>query len=126
MITSNLVKDWLSNEGYKYDVDSDGDIRFKYQGRTYFCTSDNQDEQFFRIIMPGIYEVENNRVKVLEAINTVTRDIKVLKAFLVEDSLWLAIEMFVDSSPEVEDFMDRCLTIIDAGWRRIANEIFGE
>ena len=31
MITSELVKDWLSNEGYKYEVDEDGDIRFKYQ-----------------------------------------------------------------------------------------------
>lgn len=124
MITSELVKDWLSNEGYKYEVDEDGDIRFKYQGRSFFCTSDQRDERYFRIIMPNIYTVENNRTKVLEAVNTVSRDMKVVKAYLVEDHLWLSIEMFVDSSPEVEDFMDRCLNILCASFERIAKEIF--
>ena len=125
MITTELVKDWLSSEGYRYEIDSDGDVRFKYQGKTYFCTGDTNDEQFFRIIMPGIYQVENNRERVLEAVNTVCRDIKVLKAFLVEDKLWLSIEMFVDSSPEVEDFIERCLNILNAGFERVAHEILG-
>ena len=124
MITSELVKEWLSNEGYKYEVDEDGDIRFKYQGKTLFCSADKNDEQFFRVFMPCVYELENNRGKVLEAINTVSRDIKVMKAFLVEDNLWLSIEMFVDSSPEVDDFMERCLSILSAGLERIAHEIF--
>ena len=124
MITSELVKEWLSDEGYKYEIDEDGDIRFKYQGKTFFCTADKNDSQYFRIILPNLYDVENNRVKVLEAINTVTRDMKVLKAYLVEDSLWLSIEMFVDSSPEAEDFMERCLNILNAGVEQIAREIF--
>lgn len=123
MITSELVKDWLSNEGYKHEVDEDGDIRFKYQGKTFFCTSDKRDEQYFRIIMPNIYQIENNRMKVLEAVNTVSRDMKVVKAFVVEDSVWLGVEMFVDSSPEVEDFMDRCLNLLQAAFERTALEI---
>ena len=126
MITTELVKDWLLNEGYKFEVDEDGDIRFKYQGKAFYCTGDSNDEQFFRIIMPGIYQLEDNRVKVLEAINTVCREMKVLKAFLVDDKLWLSIEMFVDSSPEVDDFIERCLNILTAGFERIAHEIFSE
>ena len=32
MAIVDLVKNWLSTEGYKYDVDNDGDIYFKYDG----------------------------------------------------------------------------------------------
>ena len=31
MATVDLVKNWLSTEGYRYDVDSDGDVHFKYE-----------------------------------------------------------------------------------------------
>lgn len=123
--TIELVKNFLSTEGYKYDVDSDGDVHFKYQGTNLFFTNNGADNEFFRIIMPGIYEVEGNRTKVLEAANIVTRDIKVVKAFLVEDYLWLSIEMFIDSTPEVGDFFTRCCEILIAARQRLAQEIFG-
>lgn len=124
MTTEELVKQYLSSEGYKYEVDGDGDIRFKYEGTNLFFTVDKNDQYFFRLIMPGIYQLENNKAKVLEAINTVTRDIKVLKAFLVEDHLWLAVEIFIDSTPELEDFFPRCMGILKTGRERIAQEIF--
>ena len=90
MRTDELVKQFLSNEGYKFDVDSDGDIHFKYEGINLYFTVDNNDQKYFRLIMPNIYQLEGNRTKVLEAINTVARDLKVIKAYLIEDRLWLA------------------------------------
>lgn len=126
MKTIDLVKQYLEQEGYRYDIDDDGDIHFKYQGVNLFYTDGGQDSLFFRIIMPNLYEVENNRLKVLEACNTITRDVKVLKAFIVNDALWLSIEMFIDSTPEFNDFFPRCLDILYEGRRRIASEIFSE
>lgn len=70
MAKIDLVKNWLSSEGYKYDVDSDGDIHFRYQGANLFFTADESDPLFFRIIMPNIYELKGDRVKVLEAVNS--------------------------------------------------------
>lgn len=125
MATIDLVKNWLSAEGYRYDIDSDGDVHFKYESVNLFFTVDKNDPLFFRIIMPAIYQVDGNRTRVLEAANTVTRDIKVLKAFIVDDYLWLTIEMFLDTSPELEDFFPRCLSILKAGRERIAKEILG-
>ena len=74
MRTEELVKEYLSSEGYRYDIDGDGDIHFKYEGIDLFFTVDKNDQSFFRLIMPSIYTLEGNRTKVLEAINTVTRD----------------------------------------------------
>ena len=125
MRTDELVKQFLSNEGYKFDVDSDGDIHFKYEGINLYFTVDNNDQRYFRLIMPNIYQLEGNRTKVLEAINTVARDLKVIKAFLIEDRLWLAVELFIDSTPELEDFFPRCMGLLKAGREKIAEEIFG-
>ena len=125
MRTEELVKQYLSSEGYRYDIDGDGDIHFKYEGVNLFFTVDKNDQSFFRLIMPSIYTLEGNRTKVLEAINTVTRDLKVIKAFLVEDHLWLAVEIFIDSTPELEDFFPRCMGLLKAGREKIAAEIFG-
>ena len=125
MRTDELVKQFLSNEGYKFDVDSDGDIHFKYEGINLYFTVDNNDQKYFRLIMPNIYQLEGNRTKVLEAINTVARDLKVIKAYLIEDRLWLAVELFIDSTPELEDFFPRCMGLLQAGREKIAEEIFG-
>ena len=125
MRTEELVKQYLSSEAYRYDIDADGDIHFKYEGVNLFFTVDKNDQSFFRLIMPSIYTLEGNRTKVLEAINTVTRDLKVIKAFLVEDHLWLAVEIFIDSTPELEDFFPRCMGLLKAGREKIAAEIFG-
>lgn len=125
MATVDLVKNWLSTEGYRYDVDSDGDVHFKFEGVNLYFTVDQRDQAFFRLIMPAIYKVDGDRVRVLEAASTVSCNLKVLKAFLVEDHLWLAIEMFLDTSPEIEDFFPRCLSLMKTGREMIAKEIFG-
>lgn len=125
MKTMDIVKEYLASEGYRYEVDSDGDIVFKYQGLTLYFPNNENDPYFFRIIMPNIYQVEGNREKVLEAVNAVSRDMKVIKAYLVEDRLWLSIEMYIDSTPELSDFVPRCLNILYDGYRRAAELIFG-
>ena len=124
MELKELVKDYLSSEGYKCEVDEDGDLHFKYEGHHFFFCNNGDDEQFFRIIMPNIYDLEDNRTRVLEAINKVTSEMKVLKSFLVEDHLWLSIEMFVSSTPNVEEYIVRCLDIMMEARKRIAAEIF--
>lgn len=125
MNASELVENWLKSQGFRSERDSDGDLFFRYEGVPLFCCKDDSDKQFLRIIMPNIYKVEGDRTTVLEAINTIAREIKAIKAFLVGDNLWLAIEMFVDSTPDIEDFIERCLDILVASRQKIAQEILG-
>lgn len=124
MKTVDLVKQYLSSEGYKYTEVGEHFIHFKYEGTNLFFEIDNDDQTFFKVVMPNIYDLENNRSTVLEAINTVTRDVKVLKAYLYENSLSLAIEMFLDTTPELDDFFPRCMAILKMGREIIAREIF--
>ena len=107
------IKAWLANEGYKATPDDEGGVIFKYQGFTMWAMHDERDPLFLRIVMPNIYEVGENRLQVFEALNIVNDNIKSVKGFISgNNQVWLAIEMYLDTSPEVEDFMERCLEIL--------------
>lgn len=123
MNASDLVENWLKSQGFKSERDSDGDLGFRYEGIHMYCSKDDNDKAFLRLFMPGVYTVNGDRTRVLEAINTISRDIKAVKAFLVEDKLWISLEMFIDSTPDIDDFIERCLDIMVAAIKRIAKEI---
>lgn len=122
----DLVKKYLADEGFRYEIDRDGDIYFRYQGRHLFFAAPMEDMQFFRIFMSPIYIIENNRVEVLEAVNKVTSELKALKAYVIDDEVWLSIEMFIDSSPDIKDYFERCLEILCLGRKLFADEILSE
>lgn len=120
MTTAELAKNWLNSQGFKCNLDEDGDAFFKYEGANLYVSVDKNDPLFLRIIMPGIYEIDNDRAKVLEAVNKVNTERKAIKALLVGDRVHLAIEMFIDSTPEIDDFFERCCDILIAGRRVFA------
>ena len=79
MTTAELAKNWLQEQGFKCNLDQDGDAIFKYEGANMYVSVDKDDPLFLKIVMPSIYEVENNYSKVLEAVNKVCTRIKVIK-----------------------------------------------
>ena len=119
-----LVKEWLSKEGYKAIPDDEGGVIFKYQGCNMWAMNDERDPLFLRISMPNIYEVEDNRLQVFEAINSVNDNIKSVKAYIAGNNhVWMTIEMYLDSSPELDDFLERCLDIILAAGHKFVEEL---
>ena len=123
MTTAELAKNWLQEQGFKCNLDQDGDAILKYEGANMYVSVDKDDPLFLKIVMPSIYEVENNYSKVLEAVNKVCARIKVIKALLVQNRVHLVIEMFVDTTPEVDDFFERCCDILIAGRRAFAEAL---
>jgi hypothetical protein len=61
--------------------------------------------------MPDIYQINNDRIEVLEAMHEITRDKKLIKAILIEDYVWLRVEMLMDPSSNIdffEEMIRRC------------------
>lgn len=124
MKTTELVKDWLATQGFKYNVDADGDVQFKYQTIPMYVLADPNDPLFLRIVISNIYDVnDDNRSKVYEALNGVNAGIKAIKAFCQEDNVFLAIEMYIDSEPDINDYIERCLDILVASLKKFADLI---
>lgn len=117
MKTTERVLEFLRKQGFCPDVDSDnGNIYFKYQMRSFIFFNNDDDEEFFQLALPGIFDVtEENRELVLEAANTVNSNYKVIKCCIIGDSVWILFENMLDSTPEVSDIVPRALNILMGG-----------
>lgn len=108
-----MVFEYLKNQGLMPKIDEDNDIIFKYQMRTFIYFNNDDDEQFFRLALPGIFDVtDENRVTVLEAMNEVNKRMKVAKAYIPRDDVWVATEIMMDSTPLLDDMVPRLLNIL--------------
>ena len=74
-------------------------------------------ELFLHVILPNIWSIDNEdeRADVLIVANELNTECKVLKAFVTSNDIILSVEMFMDSTPNVEDYMKRILDILISG-----------
>ena len=119
-----MVFEYLKNQGLMPRIDEDNDIIFKYQMLTFIYFNNDEDEQFFRLALPGIFDVtEENRVTVLEAMNEVNKRMKVAKAYIPREDVWVAAEIMMDSTPELDDLVPRLLNILLGARKELYDQI---
>jgi hypothetical protein len=112
-----MYREFLSEEGYAPKIDGDGDVIFKYEGKTYLIIVEDRDEEFFRLVYPYFWPIESNaeRAKVVEAALHATAQTKVVKVFPVKDDTWAAIEMFCSPPQAFKAVFRRSLSALRAG-----------
>ena len=118
------VFDYLKQQGLVPTEEEFG-ISFKYQMADFLILSDNDDQQFFRLAMQGIYScTPENRLETLEAINVTNNDMKVIKASIFgETNVWLFFEQLLDSTPVFNDIIPRGINILLAGQQKFFNAL---
>ena len=113
MKTSELLFNYLKEEGLVPKFNDNGNIAFKYQMRNFLFFVDDNDNAFFNLTLPCIYDVtDDNRMAVFEAMNQVNESTKVVKLTIANNSVWCATEIMMDSTPEMEDLVPRLLNIL--------------
>jgi hypothetical protein len=113
---AEMYRSFLAEEGYAPRLDDDGDVWFKYEGGNYFIAVDEKDEEFFRIVYPAFWSIENDneRAKVARAALIATAHTKVAKVFPVRDDAWASIEMFCSPPKMFKAVFRRSLTALQA------------
>lgn len=98
-----MYMDYLTAEGYRPELDSDGDVQFKSEGKTYFINVVEDDPTYFRVVLANIWPIESEeeRAQCLVAVDYSNAKSKVAKSYLVKDNIWVGIEIFI---PEADDF----------------------
>ena len=115
MKTSELVLNFLREQGFLPQVDESNNIEFKFQMANFVFIENDDDPDFFQLLLPNIYDVtEDNRDIVLETVNKVNQSMKVAKACVVENSVWIFFETILDSTPDVSDIIPRALRILQS------------
>lgn len=116
ILTREDIKAWLASEGFQPE-DRDFGVFFRYQMSNVYIEYDEEDDkQFLRVILPCIYEMdENNAFEVLTAANVVDRDRKVIKCFVVDEDVHVAAELLIDDTPVLGDIIPRALGMVMGG-----------
>ncbi|MHB1047528.1 MAG: T3SS (YopN, CesT) and YbjN peptide-binding chaperone 1 [Thermoanaerobaculia bacterium] len=110
---------FLDAEGFRPEIDEDGDVRFRHEGRTLYLFRDGKDAEYFRVALPGAWECESpeEESRALAAVNSVNRDLKTVKCVLVDGVVWVSVEQFFDPPEAFRPVFTRLLDVIgSAAW----------
>ena len=116
-----MMMEFLAEEGFRPHETPFG-IAFKSEGLNFLYFKDEEDEQYFRLMMPAIFVVtEDNEDTVLSVMNDVNGTIKVVKLYTMdiededgksEKSVWAAFEILADTTPELNDIVPRAISLL--------------
>ena len=121
MDLNKLMIEFLAEEGFRPHETEFG-IAFKSEGFNFLFFKDEEDDQYFRLMMPAVFEVtEDNEDMVLQAMNDVNGNIKVVKLYTMDmedengkkdTSVWVAFEILADTTPELADIVPRAISLL--------------
>ena len=122
-----MYLDFLSEEGYRPHVGDNGLVDFKSEGMNYFVLFDEDDEQFFRVVVPNFWSIDNEEVrsKARIAADDSTASTKAAKVFTVADNVWAAYEAFYSSPEHFRAIFSRALSVLKTSVQNFAGQMRG-
>lgn len=113
--TKSNIGSYLTSEGLR-PQETDFGFVFEYSNLTFFIFWDDDDDQYLKLALPGIYNVDdNNRDDALYAANKVNIEWKVIKAVVHDDEVWVVAEQLIDKDPNLSDLVPRTIKILVSG-----------
>jgi hypothetical protein len=123
----NMYLEYLTEQGYLPDIDEDGDIKFKYEGGTYYILVFETDLQYFELVYPNFWEIESQEEldMVKTVISYVNRSTKIAKIYLNsrEDNVSVSAESLLTSPEDFKNCFSRLLSIIKSGRDKFRTEM---
>lgn len=110
-------------------------LNFTYEGWNFLLWNDADDPMFFRLILPGVFDVtDDNFAEAIMACNNVNWRYKVVKAVLYEfedehdkgASVWMCYEQVLDATPQVEELIPRAVHSLIAAAEAFNKEVMEE
>lgn len=107
-------KQYLANKGIApSQTDIEEQIMFLHDNLYYLFIFDKSDPNYFRLILPNIFKIENERPAYEKLVNNLNQKIKVAKTFITDDGMiWTSAEQFVYSNDGVDFLFERCVVLL--------------
>ena len=105
-----LAIEFLEKWDIKYTIERYESVEFiifKYQGGQFFIEFCKDAPYYYRLVMPFIYKIDNDRIKVLEAMVNLMGEISYTKAFLMQDEVYLIIESNIEPNSNIDFFENK-------------------
>ena len=114
-----MYTEHLAELGLDAAVDDDGDVVFRFEGKTFMLRVDELDPWCFRVVLANIWSIESEAdhplaYRAMERTNALS---KVAKAYLVEDQVWLSAENLLPKPEDHRAVLGRSMeALVQALW----------
>ena len=134
MNVKGLVSKYLKSQGIVAAKNALG-LNFTYEGWNFLFWNDADDPQFFRLTLPGVFDVtDDNFANAIMACNNINWNYKVVKAVLYdyEDgkeqgaSVWMCYEQVLDANPQIDELVPRAIHSLIAAAEAFTKEMVEE
>lgn len=115
MTKKEMILEAIENLGYKPHVDDDGDICVRYQMKSIFFLTGQEEDQYVSAILPQFSEVqEGEETMTLAICNKVSREIKLAKVYIDQTlkSVTASCEFFYTDMDSLKNNVEHSLNIL--------------
>lgn len=118
---------FLTENGFQPKALPQGVIAFDFQGATFALFPEEDDPQYFRLMLPNFYRPRNPQEERagFEVASSVTAAIKGVKVFLKDGHACAVVEFFLPDHDHFGKVLPRCLRALHAAAMRFCIEQVG-
>lgn len=88
----------------------EGNILFKYQMMSYLFMPDEEDEDYYALYLPYIYEVtDENEEVAMKVVNDCNNSLKSLKFVSNDSHIWIGYELMLPPNAELSYIVERTI-----------------
>lgn len=102
--------------GFKLEEEEGMGYSFNYEGLNLLYMYNENDEEFLNIALPGIIEVEENRMlQICALLEKINSTLKYVKAYMLENSVWLFYKRELFGEEDLMMVISRMILHLEAG-----------
>ena len=102
--------------GFKLEEDEGMGYCFNYQGLNLLYMHNENDEEFLNIALPGIVEVEDDKMlQICALLEKINSTLKYIKAYMLGNSVWLFYERELFGEEDLMTVISRMILHLEAG-----------
>lgn len=115
MTKKEMIMTAIESFGYKPTVDDDGDVSVRYQMKSIYFMTGQDEEQYVSAILPQFSEVsEGEEIQTLAVCNKVSREVKLVKVYIDQSlkSVSASCEFFYTDMDSLRANVEHSLSIL--------------
>ena len=102
--------------GFKLEEDEGMGYSFNYEGLNLLYMYNENDEEFLNIALPGIVEVEEDKMlQICALLEKINSTLKYIKAYILGNSVWLFYERELFGEEDLMTVISRMILHLEAG-----------
>lgn len=108
----SAFKNYLIHKGITIQKEGETTISFSNEGLNYIFVFDKNDPFYFRLILPNVLCINDNRNEILDKINDENTKFKVAKSVIINNNVWITVEQFVYTFEKINNLFERSLIVL--------------